>query len=350
MGYEERVRQVFILGKSFKLTGAKNDSYFESHIDVDSLSELDVLNLLAASISDDDYVVDVGANIGYTALAMSQLCPNGKVFAFEPGKTMYSLLTKNVTANRLKNVRAFEYGLSDKKQSVELSYNTTHLAGAFIGDTKGTKELQGSIAQMAGAYVNPGVDDTDTFASDTIELRRLDDEYKKIGISKCAVLKIDVEGHEPNFLRGARGFINKFKPTVIMEVNHWCLNVFNRTSLPDFIDASFELFPFMFAFHDGNYLDLSDENARSRFYYENVIKHSYFNVFCGFDRNAMIRMLNLAFGGWEIAGQSLAGKQALEQQVAALNEQVQNLESQIAHLRNSRPQKAAAKINKLIGR
>ncbi len=322
MDYKELERQIFILGRSFRLIGTKGDSYFESHIDRDGLAEQDIVNILTASISEDDWILDVGANIGYISLAMSVLCPNGKIFSFEPAKTTYKLLKKNMVINKVNNIVVNNIGLSDSKKSATLTIATTNSSGAFVNEDG---------EQISG------------HKNDTIELTRLDEEYERLGITKCSLIKVDIEGHEPNFLRGASLFIKKFKPQVIMEVNHWCLNVFNRMSLPDFIELSYKSFPYIFAFHEGNYMDLNDKNTRYEFYYENVVNNKYMNVYCGFNQNLMLSRLNSAFGGHEKSGYLLDEKLKLESRV-------HDLEKQITSLRNSRPQKVAEKINKLLGR
>ena len=51
-----------------------------------------------------------------------------------------------------------------------------------------------------------------------------------------------------------------------MEANHFCLNVINRTSLPEFIELTFEHFPYVFAFHESNYFELRDAGSRWRFF------------------------------------------------------------------------------------
>jgi FkbM family methyltransferase len=342
MDYKELERQIFILGRSFRLVGAKGDSYFESHIDRNGLAERDIVNILTASISEDDWTLDVGANIGYISLAMSVLCPKGKIFSFEPAKTTYKLLKKNTVINKVNNIVVNNIGLSDSKKSATLSASTTNSSGAFVNENVVHADMSG-------------------LKNDTIQLNRLDEEYERLGITKCSLIKVDIEGHEPNFLRGASSFIKKFKPQVLMEVNHWCLNVFNRMSLPEFIELSYKSFPYIFAFHEGDYLDLNDKNIRYKFYYENVVNNKYMNVYCGFDQNLMLSRLNSAFGGYEKIGYLLDEKLKLESQVhdlekqlldekLKLESQVHDLEKQITSLRNSRPQKAAQQINKLLGR
>jgi len=61
--------------------------------------------LFKKSIKRGMVVLDIGANIGYyTLLAARLVGDEGKVFAFEPDPYNYSLLRKNIEANRYNNV------------------------------------------------------------------------------------------------------------------------------------------------------------------------------------------------------------------------------------------------------
>lgn len=173
--------------------------------------------------------LDVGANIGCTALALSRLC--GQVHAFEPSPSTYALLACNVAG--APNVRPYNLGLGDRKQRVELTFAPDNRSGGYISDR--TKANGYNIHE-------------------TVEILPLD----KLRIPAVDFIKIDVEGFEGHVIRGARRTLNKHRPAVVMELNHWCLNVFRRTSVPDFLDQMRATFPILYAIHEGTYLDLHD--------------------------------------------------------------------------------------------
>jgi hypothetical protein len=50
------------------------------------------------------------------------------------------------------------------------------------------------------------------------------------------VIKLDVEGFEMSAINDARNVIELRKPIVVMELNHWCLNAFQRICVLDFFD------------------------------------------------------------------------------------------------------------------
>ena len=119
------------------------------------------------------------------------------------------------------------------------------------------------------------------------------DEYvKRIGVNRIDLLKIDVEGFELEVLRGAQRTIERCKPVIYCEVNHWCLNVFQRICLPDFIEEVQALCPHMFAIDtDLQYLDLSDPASLTRFYRAHATKFQFLNLLCGFDKQALLAKL-----------------------------------------------------------
>ncbi len=55
----------------------------------------------------DPVILDIGANVGDTALYFKWLFPDAWVYAFEPNPGAYNLLVKNVQENNFKNVFFF---------------------------------------------------------------------------------------------------------------------------------------------------------------------------------------------------------------------------------------------------
>jgi FkbM family methyltransferase len=325
----EEERQISIFGNELSLIGTQGDLYFESH--VSDNADRDVMSVLAAAISDGDWVLDIGANIGFVSLVMSMLSPKGNVFAFEPAHVTRGILEKNVRLNQRHNITISDAALSDSEGSSTLNYRQSNSSGSFVSESAAFEDM-GDLVR------------------DRIRLSRLDDEYESLGVTSCSLMKIDVEGHEPNFLRGATAFIKKFEPLAVMEANHFCLNVINRTSLPEFLELTFEHFPHVFAFHESDYFELRDSDSKWRFLVENSANNGYQNVFCGFDRVDMIRRLNVAFGAFDETRRLTAEAQQLRSEKTALELRVHDLDQELSSLKNSRPLVAAAKINKLLGR
>ena len=103
------------------------------------LDALDSLNLFACGVYEpletrifkrlinrNDVVFDVGANIGYYTLIATKLVgEKGRVFAFEPEPTNFSLLEKNVKLNGYKNVVLMQKAVLNKTGKTKLYLHRT---------------------------------------------------------------------------------------------------------------------------------------------------------------------------------------------------------------------------------
>jgi len=139
-------------------------------------------------------VIDVGANLGYYTIMFASLVGNsGKVFAFEPVKQYYEKLLWHVEANGFRNhVAAFNCGLSDNENRISIG------------------------VASSGATVHWVSDDPPTRCEE-IQLHPLDEIIRKNSIEKIDLIKIDIDGHEPFFFRGARDFFQKNLPILLVE-------------------------------------------------------------------------------------------------------------------------------------
>lgn len=154
-------------------------------INIFGIYDIAVSEVLWRIIKPGDFVLDIGANIGYTAnLCSFRTGVNGKVWAFEPNPNLHSRLRKNITFMG-NNVELFPFGLSDAEKNGFLVFPDVYKNNegvAFIG----SGEEKNSIK---------------------VELKKLDD---LISDSKIVnVLKIDVEGHELSVFKGAEKILNR---------------------------------------------------------------------------------------------------------------------------------------------
>jgi FkbM family methyltransferase len=140
-------------------------------------------------------ILDIGANIGYNTLMFSDY---GPVYAFEP--LFHKVTIMNVENNNLKNsVYVVPVALSDKNEN-------KHMYFPKAVKQTGLRNYGGSSIQKT-----EGMDES---TKTEIECRRLDDVYKGVP----SVIKIDVEGHELEVLKGAENIIKKYMPTLLIEI------------------------------------------------------------------------------------------------------------------------------------
>lgn len=144
----------------------------------------------------DALVVDIGSNFGYYAIHLTRvLGGDSRAIAFEPMPMNFARLSRNVALNDLSGqVTTLQVGLSDAPGE----------------------------ATMAARHGNSGSAQIGSAASEsaTVRLETLDRLWPALAGRRAAdFLKIDVEGHEPRALAGARGVLGRDRPIVLLEVD-----------------------------------------------------------------------------------------------------------------------------------
>lgn len=224
--------------------------------------EPQMVSLFRTVAGGSDVILDIGANIGCTAILFSGLAR--QVHAFEPSPTTFSLLERNVGKAGLGNVLLHNMGLGAEESTSTLTFSPSNRSGGFVSDQ--TRAGEG-------------------FTVETIAIRRLDDVVPSLGIESLQFIKIDVEGFEGHVLRGGRETLSRFRPVVVLELNHWCLNALQRTSIPEFFDLLRSTFPILLAVDGQAYLDLHDEGERYIVMYHHILHMRFANIVATFDED-----------------------------------------------------------------
>lgn len=143
-----------------------------------------ILDELARRLTRRGVIVDAGAHIGNHAAWFAEHLPHTEIHAFEPWPDNVDLLRRNVAA--WPTVRIHPYALSDRSRTLDL------VADQNLGHVRVGPYGQTSLAVGAVPL-------------DELELRDV------------SLLKIDVEGHEPQVLAGAALTIAHSRPLVLIE-------------------------------------------------------------------------------------------------------------------------------------
>ena len=145
--------------------------------------------------------VDVGANVGYfTLMASSLVGIDGTVLAFEPSPYACGRLMHTVESNHLPQVRAIQSGLSDTSGVFQL----------YMPKISGN-HTPSMIANEGGRPIN-------------VPTHRLDEYLTARRIDHVDLMKVDVEGFEPNVIRGARSYIQNGRiHAILCEFNKFWL-------------------------------------------------------------------------------------------------------------------------------
>lgn len=149
-------------------------------------------SVISKCVTQNMNVVDVGANIGYYTLLMSQRVGEaGRVWAFEPERRNYKALAENCRLNHLKNVSIQELAV-DKCPGTVPFYVSGEESGehSLVKARKHTKEIPITAISL------------DSFFCGKVPIH---------------FMKIDTEGNDANVLLGADGLIKKYAPSIVTE-------------------------------------------------------------------------------------------------------------------------------------
>jgi FkbM family methyltransferase len=136
-------------------------------------------------------VIDVGANVGMHSLVMAHYAAHGRVYSYEPSPAIYQRLGHNLQINQARNVEPRMLAVSSRPGCVGFA--------------------------DASSKPNIGTSRVDAAAYTTVPAVTLDDEL--VAVPAVSLIKIDVEGHELEVLRGAGTVLAIHRPAVVLEFN-----------------------------------------------------------------------------------------------------------------------------------
>lgn len=158
--------------------------------------------LMTMMLSPRDVFVDVGANCGSLSIrAASLVGPKGRIVAYEPNPKQAELFRMSCERNSFENIDLHQIALSDRDE-----------AGALV------------VPTMSSGYASLSSDgeavDSDTTVSVEVEIQNTSRAFSEAELTDVKLLKVDVEGHEPEFFRGAQEYFEKNSPRfVLLEVS-----------------------------------------------------------------------------------------------------------------------------------
>jgi len=162
--------------------------------------EQDEIRFVRQLLKPGDSAIDVGAHIGFFTMQMAAAVgPDGRVYAFEPLDSNASLLEQSIAENgygdRVRFRRA-AVGAAPGTATLTFPAETLNSGGAYL--------LKDGSAPLAGNQKK----EVPVVALDALELRR-----------PVRFIKMDVEGAEPQVLRGAVRILTEDKPVILSELH-----------------------------------------------------------------------------------------------------------------------------------
>ncbi len=141
---------------------------------------------------------DVGAHIGFHAVfAAHRVGQQGRVFAFEADPLVYERLAHNLC--QFSWVKATNAAVWDRAGSLIFERSSTNSESGW-----------GSVSAVRDFGKGEHVE---------IPSVALDDWFHDFQLERWDSMKLDAEGSELAVLRGAHSVLEKFRPSVVMEIN-----------------------------------------------------------------------------------------------------------------------------------
>ena len=148
-------------------------------------------------------ILDIGANIGMTAVSLARKFPNAVIHAFEPVPVNCAVFKRIVKHYRLKNVVLHENALGHETGTMRIvvpEINKVHMFG------------------LSHVEVNGRYDEWNSGEVYKVRVARLDDITALQQEKKIAAVKIDVENFEFFVLQGGKQLLLQHKPIIYCEL------------------------------------------------------------------------------------------------------------------------------------
>lgn len=161
----------------------------------------DEVRLLASLCSTDQVVIEVGANIGAISVPLARHLAGlgGKLYCYEPQRTVFNILCANMALNGIENIVLKDIG---------------------IAEACGTSFYENPVYSKLGNFGDVSLSESfskePTSRTVRTSVSTLDEELKD-ELGSIGLIKIDVQGMELNVLKGAEKTIDKHRPILYFE-------------------------------------------------------------------------------------------------------------------------------------
>lgn len=159
-----------------------------------------VFDTLTPFVSPASLVLDVGANVGAYAIPLARAFPDVELHAFEPNPPVIARFRENLALNRMAdgNLKLLPVALSAAPGRMTLhavdrredNYGLSSLRKASLGDVSHAA-TEVAVETLDGLYLDSA--------------------------RPLSAIKMDVQGHELQVLKGGRQVLAKFRPVLVFE-------------------------------------------------------------------------------------------------------------------------------------
>lgn len=188
---------ITLKNNDIKLYCIKNDKGLVPYVILNFGEYEDKLwNLTAKQINSPRTILDIGGNVGYFSLYFSKLFPSAQFHCFEPVPSTYENMLKNLKINDTVNIKSYNIGLTNKKQTMEMFFNP---------EGCGSSSLQNLLEAPCTKKI-------------LAEFSTLDAFVEENNIQGIDFIKCDVEGAEKFVYEGGLNTLRKYKPIIFSEM------------------------------------------------------------------------------------------------------------------------------------
>ncbi len=139
-------------------------------------------------------IIDVGTYIGDSILVFKKHFPNNKVIGFEGTNSNYQMALQTMELNNISNVVVENLALGDKRGTLAISSDS------------------GSGNSYEFACLSKNIENC--------KMETLDNYVLEHKIDKVELIKVDIEGAEQLFIKGALETIKRDRPIILMSIYH----------------------------------------------------------------------------------------------------------------------------------
>ncbi len=202
-----------------------------------------------------DTAIDVGTFYGYYTLLFSSLVgDSGSVHGFEIDKANYNITRQNIKFNSRQNIILNKIAVSDKKSQI------------YFVNPDNMETNKGALKNLGLGYLSK----TNHEFNEKVNTISFDEYVKENKLKKVKLIKIDVEGYEPNVVKGMINTLKKLRPYLFIEFS--IDNLARNNSTYEELYNLIKTVNYNLYFIHKNNLELVEK--------KNIKKHKYFNAFC----------------------------------------------------------------------
>ncbi len=169
------------------------ESAYQYHFANHEEGSLRLWKALAAKLSWQNEVLDIGAFHGEYSLAAREVNLRSPIFAFEPDPDNLAILARNCETRSI------------------------GICPVAVGESSGTAQFLCSERKAQGHLISQSSESETLPESKSVQVVSLDEWAQQAG-AKPALIKMDVEGGEASIMKGAQQTLNTHRPTILIEV------------------------------------------------------------------------------------------------------------------------------------